>query len=832
MRLETITRTLWLSFTSVWLLTACNGAADGTDTDASNDSYSIAVSYQNVINGQCEASTDSLIFDIDGSFCAIAHLKLGNANVSGALVTFNTSNASVSPATALTSSSGLASTIVTTSSTDAGILSASYTSDDSEAISSSRNYQFKEYATTIPVEAIKLTASISDATGPITRFNIDKMVQLNALLTDSNNQGIANQIVTFNAGRATLTPTTALTKASGIATLNYTPSAPELGASWLTATTEYQGSTLSSTSAYEVLASNDIATDGTVKMGSIDSNGEFVEDELTTTLTAATNASYTISAGGTFGVTATLVTANSDGTFTRLQSPTSISFSSDCSINDNASLDSPVTSLSGSASSTFLDTNCSGNSQRNDIITATATVNGTSLSANLPFTLARQTLSNVSFMSAVPSQIRIKGSGGTGSTESSLVTFLVSSANGQPAAQQEVNFSLDTAVGGLQFANNDITESSITNSQGIVSVRVQSGTIPTPVRVMASTTDVDTNTTITSQSEQLTVNTGLPQQLGFSLSASTFNPEAANVNGEQVLMTVYASDSFGNPAPDDTTINFTAEGGQIEPSCAIINGTCSVTWTSASPRVSDHRVTIMAYALGHETFFDTNGNNVFDDADGGMVNGCLSGTTSVACSGNGMDVETYHDGGFVDLADAFRDDDESGNHQSGEPYFNTQGASKYSDGRDTPYGDGMFNGPQCQGSLCDSDAITTYIRKALVLTMSGSNAIFTLSQNGTVINDYTSDIQPIALDKIAKFTVVLTDSAKQILPSGTTLTIASTEGELQFSGYSVPNKTAAGGTLTSFTLKNDGTPGTSEVTLTTTTPKGVVTELKFYVTLE
>ncbi|MEO3683137.1 Ig-like domain-containing protein [Shewanella vesiculosa] len=825
MRLKMMTRTLMLLLTSVLLFTGCNGAADGTDADTSNGSYSITVGYQNVVNGQCDASTESLIFDIDGSFCAVAHLKLGNANVSGALITFSTSTATVTPASALTLSSGLATTIVTSGGIEAGILSATYSPSDADSVSASRNYQFKEYTTSIPAEAIQLTASITDATGPITRFNLDKTVQLSALLTDSNNQGIANQIVTFNAGSATLTPATALTKASGIATLNYTPSASELGASLLTATTEYQGVTLSSTSAYEVLATDDIATAGIVKMGSIDANGEFVEGELATTLTAAADGSYTISAGGTFGVTATLVSEDTAGNMTRLQSPTSISFSSDCSFNDNASLDSPITSLSGSASSTFSDVSCSGNSERNDTIIATTTVNGSSLNASLPFILARQTLSNVSFVSADPSQIRIKGSGGTGSTESSLVTFLVSSANGQPAAQQQVNFSLDTTVGGLQFANGAVIDSSITNAQGLVSVRVQAGTIPTPVRVMASTTDADTNKTITSQSEQLTVNTGIPQQLGFSISRSNGNPEAGDYNGEQVTITAYASDSFGNPAPDDTTINFTAEGGQIEPSCTIADGRCSVIWTSASPRVSDHRVTIMAYALGHETFFDTNGNNVFDAADGGVVNGCLNGTRSIACSGDGMDVETYHNSGFVDLPDAFRDDNESRTHDLGEPYFNIQASTAYQ------AADGKFNGPQCEGSLCDSTATTTYIRKALVLTMSGSNATFVVSQDDAVINDYTSDIQPIGLNEISTFTVVLTDSAKQILPSGTILTVASTEGELQFSGYSVPNATSAGGTSTTFSLKNIGTPGTSQVTLTATTPKGVVTELKFYVSL-
>jgi hypothetical protein len=187
-----------------------------------------------------------------------------------------------------------------------------------------------------------------------------------------------------------------------------------------------------------------------------------------------------------------------------------------------------------------------------------------------------------------------------------------------------------------------------------------------------------------------------------------------------------------------------------------------------------------------------------------------------------MDIETYHDGGFVDLADAFRDDNESRTYDSGEPYFNTKSSDGYQGA------DSVFNGPQCQGSLCDSTAITTYIRKALVLTMSGSTANIIVRQNGTVINGTGSDI---ANGSTETFNVQLTDSANQILPAGTTLTVTSTLGDLQFDGYTVPSMNAAGGTSTSFTLKNEDTSGLSQVTLTATTPKGVVTTQRFFVTL-
>ena len=171
-----------------------------------------------------------------------------------------------------------------------------------------------------------------------------------------------------------------------------------------------------------------------------------------------------------------------------------------CTNSNSATLDTPVTTLSGNASSTFQDTSCSGNSEHSDQIIATTVAGNQTLTANFPFTLQRQTLASLSFESAEPAQIRIKGAGGTGASESSLVSFKVTSANGQPAAQQEVSFTLDTVVGGLSFANGTANAQSLTNSQGIASVRVLSGTVPTPVRVVATAVDTDTKEVITSQS--------------------------------------------------------------------------------------------------------------------------------------------------------------------------------------------------------------------------------------------------------------------------------------------------------------------------------------------
>ncbi|MGL5488626.1 MAG: hypothetical protein ACRDC6_20375, partial [Shewanella sp.] len=623
------------------------------------------------------------------------------------------------------------------------------------------------------------------------------------------------------AGTATLNPASALTNSQGLAQVTYTPSATELGANTLTVTVDYQGQTLQSSSLYEVLSKDAINETGTLKLGSFNGTS-FTEGKLGSTLTPQADGSYKISAGGSFGVTASLVLEASDGTITRVQTPSSMSFSSDCTASNNATLDTPVTTLSGNASSTFQDTSCSGNSERNDQIIATTVVGNQTLTANFPFTLQRQTLASLSFESAAPSQIRIKGAGGTGSSESSLVSFKVTSANGQPAAQQKVSFSLDTVVGGLSFANGSASAESLTNSQGIASVRVLSGTVPTPVRVVATAVDADTKEVITSQSEQLTVNTGLPQQLGFSLSTTIVNPEAGDHDGETATITARLSDSFGNPAPDDTTVNFTTEGGQIAPSCLTKNGACSVTWTSSDYRPQDHRISILAYALGHETFFDTNGNNQFDSADGGAIaNACLFNGAATHCSGNGMDVETFHSKGFSDLPTAFRDDNENFSYDSGERYFDNLARDTY------PAADGKFNGPQCLGSLCGTgQANKTYVRKGLVMSMSGSQAYISVMQDDVLLAS-VNDIKPVAAGAQSQFVVFVHDRAKQIMPAKTQIELCvDCNGVAET--FEVPNSISAKdslGTPLSFTASAG-----SQVSIVTTTPKGIkTTNLSFTV---
>ena len=123
-------------------------------------------------------------------------------------------------------------------------------------------------------------------------------------------------------------------------------------------------------------------------------------------------------------------------------------------------------------------------------------------------------------------------------------------------------------------------------------------------------------------------NSGTISQKNFSLLTADIYPAVIDgTSGDftktDVELTVFIGDRNNQTLTDAHTINFVAEYGLIEPSCITEDGKCSVTWSAIKRPVfggpaSDGYVTITAYTTGEEAFTDSNGNNVFDDADAGF----------------------------------------------------------------------------------------------------------------------------------------------------------------------------------------------------------------------
>ena len=426
-------------------------------------------------------------------------------------------------------------------------------------------------------------------------------------------------------------------------------------------------------------------------------------------------------------------------------------------------------------------------------------------------------MGSIEFISAEPSSIVLQGTGGQGKQENSTLTFQVNSDLGNPLAQQQVTFELDTTAGGMTLS----PETALTNSQGLVTTKVNAGSVPTTVRVTAKAQMTVDNQTIDvqTQSDLLSVNTGLPEQSSMTISTNILNPEAFNINGVEAIITAQLADNFNNPVPDGTTVNFTTEGGAIDASCNTTNGACTVTWVSANPKPeTDHRITILATASGHESFFESNGNNTFDNEDGSAIED--SGVSA------GWDRITPMASGFVDMSEAWRDDDEDNLYDDGERFvdFNNDGAFSPADGE--------FNGPQCQGDLCSS-LTQIHVRKSLVMVMASSSALYNLFNrtDSTVYANNDSNID-VAIPAIAdgdsiSLRLAVTDSAGQTMPEGTTISVTSSVGDIDGITDATIGNTLGAPAVLDFIIANpvDGDPEVGTLTVEITAPSGIVTSL-------
>jgi hypothetical protein len=592
----------------------------------------------------------------------------------------------------------------------------------------------------------------------------------------------------------------------------------ELGAAVATAQARINNVDLVSSLNFEI-QSVDAISDQIIRVGHFTANEVFVENVIGVSATN-TNGDAEISAGATLGLSIALVDQNGQ----RFLTPSPISLTSTCVEADRSSIDLQVNTINGVAKATYEDISCAGSEGNVDTVVASLILDNSTVTLTRSIAIQGESIGSIGFVSAQPAQIVLQGTGGQNNQTVSTLVFEVLGGLGNPLSQQDVNFSLNTATGGLSLS----PEKGITNSQGQVSTRVTSGNVPTSIRVTAEVV-TDSDISVLTQSDLLAVNTGLPDQNSFTLSADNLNPEANNISGQTVNIIVRLADTFNNPVPDGTSISFTTEGGIIEPSCTTTNATCRVTWTSANPRVLDHRITILATAIGHETLFDANGNNSYEDSDGGPI---IDNTDS------GFGVSAYGVTGFVDHSEAWRDDNENNNRDAAEIFLDYDNDGNF-DG-DIVDPERVFNGPQCiRGNSCGQGiAASLHVRKALVLVMSSSSALMDITDAGNTIifSNYQVASQPsLSIDSGSSlsFSLRFSDSAIQPIASGSTIVISSSAGILAGQINSVMPRTNSPGTrVANFTLTNDvDTPTESTVTSTITSPSGIESRVIFQVTL-
>ncbi|MDB5749160.1 MAG: hypothetical protein JWP72_4008 [Massilia sp.] len=412
--------------------------------------------------------------------------------------------------------------------------------------------------------------------------------------------------------------------------------------------------------------------------------------------------------------------------------------------------------------------------------------------------------------------IVLKGSGGQGRSESAQLNFRVVDQQGKGLAGVDVDFGATTNIGGLAVSPARAT----TDASGNVSTMVSSGTIPTPVRVLASASR--NGATITGLSDALIVSTGLPIQRSMSMSAEHYNVEGGDIDGVRVKITVRMADQYGNPVSDGTAVNFVTEGGAVgtpaQGGCVTDGDGCTVELVTQNFRPLDGRVTVLAYAQGIENFIDLNGDgqysctNYLDPA--GKVPSVYRPLVDTCVSGG----EPF----------PVKEDD------MGDPFLDTQLDGVYSalaGDKPFPYGHDSYT------EKGDGKWGLNYLRSSIELVFSGSYAGITeLCRNGACAATSYKDGATIALPGAAgpgcaaqAMSVRLTDKHNNPLPFNTAVSVVSSN-KLAVGGVSpatITSTRSSGGTIHQFTVTPDASCAAGDFTLQTRTPTGKITEFKF-----
>ena len=426
---------------------------------------------------------------------------------------------------------------------------------------------------TAPTVAIALSANAVTSAAPAT---------VAATVVDSTGAALPNVVVSFSVNSAVgaLSSSTALTNSKGVASVTLSPAAATAsGADTVTASATVAGLTGTASAGYQVNSTTASIT--SIVPGTGDATTDALSSYGQTTLTL-TSTGVSSAAPVTFNLTSACVAAGK-----ATISPTSIA------------------ATTNTTTFTYKDSGGCGSTLAADT-TATA-IAGTSISSSTQVNLTSPTANSITFTSANPPTIFLKGSG---YTESSTVSFEVVDTAGNPLPGQKVTLALSTLAGGLLLDQGFATPVQQTSdSNGLVSVIINSGTVPTPVRVTATLPSG-----VSTESSSLAVVTGLPSQIHFSLSQATANIEGANHDDAvNTSISINVADRSGDPVPDGTTVIFWAEGGKVTGSAMTTGGVVSVPFVSTTPKPDDGRVTILAYAIGEESFIDqsSNGANVW-----------------------------------------------------------------------------------------------------------------------------------------------------------------------------------------------------------------------------
>jgi hypothetical protein len=564
-----------------------------------------------------------------------------------------------------------------------------------------------------------------------------------ATVTDSKGNPVTGKIVSFSGDVALIkfvSPATGnvLTDSQGVASIQVSPASLNAagGAGTLKSTVTTEGVALAASLDFQLAAAN-------ISLMSLDVG--------TTSLP-------------TYGNRPVSVYAALDGIIT-VSNPVQVTFAASCGVVNPVNV---ATDGAGKAATTYTANSvaCAGSN-----VTITASASGAT-SATGVIAVDAVAGSNLLFVSATPSRIYLQGS--VGATQSMLV-FKVIDSGGSALQNQAVVLSLTNSAAGTSIGspgnNSPVIKS--TDATGLVSVPVFSGSIPTSVQVKAV---LQSNPTVTSLSNTLTVASGRPVQSRASLSTEKLSIEGWDFDGSTTKLTMRLADRQGNPVPDGTEVNFVTNGGFLTPpTCTVSGGSsaCSVTLNSSNPRPVGGRVTILAYAPGEEDFVDFNGNGVYD-----------LGET------------------FTDIGNAYRDDNANNQYDAGAGEFLVPRAGTSL----------CVTGIGKQNS-CDGVWGVVDVRASVVVIFAGSGAEF-----GN-ISTTTPNVVPATPTVRDTLSFRVQDTNGHGVPGGSTVT-ARARGTVCTTGAVVPATILDSQSPTNVVVALSGCSVNDAIDLTVITPTG------------
>ncbi|QKJ66581.1 Ig-like domain-containing protein [Deefgea piscis] len=593
-------------------------------------------------------------------------------------------------------------------------------------------------ATPTPIPAVaKIVLTPTQAS-----LALGETIQVTALVVDANNSPIAGAVVNFTTDTTLglLSPNAGLTNSAGQMTT--TLSVANISASGkvgeLIASAKYKDAsgtdqTITNSMAYQIGSS-------TLKIDSMQAGLASISANANTSVEVQVSANGKPISGQT------------------------VNFSSQCAQAGKATIDATaLTNASGKAIASFTDKGCANT----DTITATLS-NGQS--QNVQVTIAPPTAASLSFNAITPTDgvITLKGYASATRPDTAQVQFKVVDATGAPIPGQAVTFSLNTAVGGVTLLNAVSGKVTVTtDNNGVANATVISGNQPASILVTAA------SGALSSTSRKLAISSGFPDQDSTSLAADKYNINGWNYDGTEAKITMRFADHFNNPVPDGTAINFITDGGRIgtgtQGSCTTVDSSCQITLTSQNPRPSNGRVHVLAYALGEESFVDKN-NNIIADQNSELVD--INGNVGGGGGGEPIDktCTTKAGSGCIgvgsDIGEAFNDTNENG--------FYDQGVDHLIDFNS----DGKYNGPDglYSGTLCATGFAKCSTNRTLNIFQ---QATFIFSSDDPKTPLITPAL-PTSLvgtcGTLRDFTAYIPDIKGNILPAGTKISVASTNG--------------------------------------------------------